>query len=187
MKSFKSRSSETHIHVWHQCPLQHRICTLPTIYSLNLKSIQYTIVHSYLFCIHDRSHSHRQRLVWHFAHVTAKETSICVNRVYRECLDARARNETRAGLVESDMTVGADTWLRKKQLVSLSLFIILTIIIVMLTVKEPQLETGSFEALRPSASIWLFWCRTHFSHEVGTSLSGVCRFWIYPSGWSFRS
>lgn len=62
----------------------------------------------YLLGVHDGADADGERLARHLADVVAEEALVGLERVVGERLDARARHERRARLVEGDVSVGPD-------------------------------------------------------------------------------
>ena len=59
-------------------------------------------------CVHDGADADRERLSGHQAHVVVEEARVGVYGLLGERLEARARDKTRAGLVEGNVAVGSD-------------------------------------------------------------------------------
>lgn len=63
----------------------------------------------HLFGVHDGGDADGERLPRHLADVVAEEALVGLERVVRERLDARARRQRRARLVERDVPVRTNT------------------------------------------------------------------------------
>lgn len=64
--------------------------------------------HQHFARVHDRPNAHRQRQLGHLRNVVIEESRVCDNRVIGQSLDARARREGGAWLIESDVAIGTD-------------------------------------------------------------------------------
>lgn len=65
-------------------------------------------VGDHLLSVHDGADADRERLFGHLRDVVAEETLVGLQRVVGQRLDARARHQRRARLVERDVPVGPD-------------------------------------------------------------------------------
>ena len=63
-----------------------------------------------LFGVHHRANADSQRFRGNVLDFVVEETRVGDNRIFRERLNARARDERRSGFVEGDMTIGANTY-----------------------------------------------------------------------------
>lgn len=70
----------------------------------------------HLLGVHHGAHAHGERLPRHLADVVAEEALVGLQRVVGQRLDARARHQRGAGLVERYVPVGADACRTNRQL-----------------------------------------------------------------------